>query len=74
LITGGTIPATFMFVDNGGDPFVIIPIFGRIGTEIMASKDITPWMLIELGPAIAIGNGGTNTEFAFRAWLGVTFW
>ena len=48
LITGGNIPASVYFIENS-DPFVVIPILGRIGAEVEAKSTITPYVLVELG-------------------------
>jgi len=71
LITGGAIPLTYMIVDNAPDYFVL-PLLARIGAEVQATETITPWLLFELGPAIAFGDG-TEAEFAFRIWVGSSF-
>jgi hypothetical protein len=72
LITGGAIPLTYMIVDDADDLFVL-PLLARIGAEVQATEKITPWLLFELGPAIGFGDG-TETEFAFRIWVGSAFW
>jgi len=71
LITGGAIPLTYMIVDNAPDYFVL-PLLARVGAEVQATETITPWLLFELGPAIRFGDG-TDAEFAFRIWVGSSF-
>ena len=71
LVTGGAIPLTYMIVDDAPDYFVL-PLLARIGAEVQATENITPWLLFELGPAIAFGDG-TDAEFAFRIWVGSSF-
>ena len=71
LITGGAIPLTGMFVD-GADDYFVLPLLARIGAEVKATEKITPWLLFELGPAIAFGDD-TESEFAFRIWVGSSF-
>jgi hypothetical protein len=71
LITGGAIPLTGMIVNDAPDYFVL-PLLARIGAEVQATETITPWVLFEMGPAIAFGNG-TDAEFAFRIWVGSSF-
>jgi len=71
LITGGAIPLTVMIVDNADDYFVL-PLLARLGAEVKATETITPWLLFEMGPAIAFGDG-TEAEFAFRIWVGSAF-
>lgn len=72
LVTGGVVPATFMWV-KGADPFVVIPILGQIGVEVAATPTIAPWLLLQLGPGLAFGDFGAEVEFAFRVWMGATF-
>jgi len=71
LITGGAIPLTYMIVD-GADDYFLLPLLARIGAEVQATEKITPWLLFELGPAIAFRDG-TESEFAFRIWVGSAF-
>lgn len=73
LITGATIPLTYLVIDDVDDPFVL-PILARLGAEVKATEKITPWVLFELGPALAFVDSDTETEFAFRAWVGSSFW
>jgi hypothetical protein len=73
LITGGTIPFTYLIVDGAKDAFVF-PILARIGAEVKATDTITPWLLFELGPAMAFGDFDTQADFAFRIWVGSAFW
>jgi hypothetical protein len=73
LITGGTIPLSFLFVEDSDD-LVVLPILARIGAEFQATNSITPWLLFELGPGFAFGDFGTETEFAFRIRVGSAFW
>jgi len=72
LITGGSIPLSVFVVDGAAD-YVGVPLLARLGAEVRATDKITPWMLFELGPAIRFGDG-TDTEFAFRVWVGSAFW
>ena len=71
LITGGSIPLTVLFVDDADD-YVVLPLLARLGAEVKATDTITPWLLFEMGPAIAFGDG-TEAEFAFRIWVGSAF-
>jgi hypothetical protein len=73
LITGATAPFTVVFPE-GSDAFVIIPIMPRIGVEFAASQTVTPHVILELGPTIAIGDFGSEIEFGVRAWIGSVFW
>jgi hypothetical protein len=73
VVTGGTIPFTLLFA-SGGDAWGIIPLLVRIGVEINAAPKVAPFFLLELGPAIGIGNGGADVDFAFRVWVGTAFW
>ena len=56
----------------GADDYVVLPLLARLGAEVKATEKITPWLLFELGPAIAFG-AGTDSEFAFRIWVGSAF-
>jgi hypothetical protein len=73
LITGGSIPLSAFFVDDADD-YVVLPLLVRLGAEVKATEKITPWLVFELGPAMAFGDFDTETEFAFRVWAGSTFW
>lgn len=73
VVTGGTIPFTLMFA-KGVDPWGIIPILVRMGVEINAAPKVAPFFLFELGPGIGVGNGGADVDFAFRIWVGTSFW
>ncbi len=73
LVTGVNFPVSLMFAENQ-DPVVILPILGRIGVEITATRTLAPWLLLELGPALAFGDFGGEIEFALRFWLGMTVW
>jgi hypothetical protein len=73
VVTGATIPFTLMFAE-GLDPWGIIPILVRMGVEINAAPKVAPFFLFELGPAIGIGNGTSDVDFAFRVWVGTAFW
>ena len=73
LLTGAVVPASVLFVESI-DAFAIIPILARIGVEVDAVVEITPYFLLELGPAIAVGDFGTEVEFAVRVLAGTTFW
>ncbi len=73
VVTGGTIPLTMMFAE-GGDVWGIIPLLIRMGVEINASPKVAPFFLLEVGPGIGVGNGGSDVDFAFRVWVGTSFW
>jgi hypothetical protein len=73
LITGATVPLSYLVIDGAKDPLVL-PILARLGAEVQATEKITPWLLFELGPAMAFGDFDTQTEFAFRIWVGSSFW
>jgi hypothetical protein len=72
LITGGTIPFSILFVEDADD-YVLLPLLARLGAEVKATDTITPWLLFEMGPAMAFGDFGTEAEFAFRIWIGSAF-
>ena len=73
VVTGATIPFSLMFARDT-DPWGIIPILVRMGVEINAAPKVAPFFLFELGPAIGIGNGTSDVDFAFRVWVGTAFW
>lgn len=73
VVTGGTIPLTLLFAE-GVDPWGIIPLMVRLGVEINAAPKVAPFFLLEMGPAIGIGNGRSDVDFAFRVWVGTSFW
>ena len=73
VVTGATIPFTLMFAGDVG-PWGIIPLMVRMGVEINAAPKVAPFFLFELGPAIGIGNGTADVDFAFRIWVGTAFW
>ena len=73
LITGGTIPLSFLVIEDADD-LVVLPLLARLGAEVKATETITPWLLFEMGPAFAFGDSDTETEFAFRVWVGSYFW
>ena len=73
VVTGATIPFTVMFAE-GGNVWGIIPILIRMGVEINAAPKVAPFFLFELGPGIGIGNGRSDVDFAFRIWVGTSFW
>ena len=73
LVTGGVVPVSVIFVEDA-DPFVVLPLMGRIGLEVTATREIAPWFLLEIGPGIAFGSNNTDVELAFRVMIGVTFW
>jgi hypothetical protein len=73
VVTGGTIPLTLMF-EKDTNPWGIIPLLVRMGVEINAAPKVAPFFLFELGPGIFVGNGGSDVDFAFRIWVGTSFW
>ncbi|MCC7459955.1 MAG: hypothetical protein IT286_01510 [Proteobacteria bacterium] len=72
LLTGVSAPVTVMFVESV-DPYVILPIMPRIGVEFAAESWIAPFMLLEMGPVIAVGDFGAEVEFGIRASIGSVF-
>ncbi len=73
VVTGGAIPLTLMFAEDV-DPWGIIPLLIRMGVEINAAPKVAPFFLFELGPGIGVGSGGSDVDFAFRIWVGTSFW
>ena len=74
VVTGGTIPLSLFIVEDPGDNFGVIPILIRMGVEVEASPKVAPWFLLEIGPGIGISDGDTDVDFAFRIWVGTSFW
>jgi hypothetical protein len=73
VVTGATIPLTLMFARDV-NPWVVIPLLVRLGVEINASPKVAPFFLLELGPAIGVGSRVSDVDFAFRVWVGTSFW
>jgi hypothetical protein len=73
VVTGGTIPLTLLF-SSGGDVWGIIPLLFRMGVEINAASKVAPFFLFELGPGIGVGDRTSDVDFAFRIWVGTSFW
>lgn len=73
VVTGAVIPFTIMFAE-GADPWGVIPLLLRMGVEINAAPKVAPFFLLELGPGIGVGSGGSDVDFAFRVWVGTSFW
>ncbi|MGB8331628.1 MAG: hypothetical protein WCE62_15985 [Polyangiales bacterium] len=74
VITGGAIPFT-VYINNrdiGARGF--IPLLFRMGVEIKAANQVSPFFLFELGPGIGVGSGVADVSFAWRLWVGTSFW
>ena len=74
VVTGGTIPLSLFIVEDPGNNFGVIPILIRMGVEVEASPKVAPWFLLEIGPGIGISDNDTDVDFAFRIWVGTSFW
>jgi hypothetical protein len=72
IVTGGIIPATLFWV-KGTDPFGVVPLLLQFGAEIRATPAIAPYLLFQLGPAIAFGSFGSDVNLGVRVWVGTTF-
>lgn len=73
IVTGGVIPIDLGWVRNVG--FVgAIPLLVRLGLEIKAGNRTAPFVLIEVGPGIGFGRGGSDVTLAARIWAGTSFW
>lgn len=73
FLTGVSAPFSVMFVESA-DPYVVIPLMPRLGVEFAVDESIAPFLLVELGPTIAVGDFGTEVELGLRSWIGVDFW
>ena len=72
IITGGTVPFTVLFVENGAEA-VVIPLLARIGVEFKATERVNPFFMLEVGPTIGHANSNTEVELGLRAWVGSVF-
>jgi hypothetical protein len=54
--------------------FGAIPLLVRLGVEIKASDKTAPFILMEVGPGIGFGQGGSDVTLAARLLGGLTFW
>jgi len=74
VITGGTIPFAVYISNRNVGTRGVIPLLFRMGVEIKASEHVSPFFLFELGPGIAVQEGGADVSFAWRIWAGTSFW
>jgi len=74
VITGGTIPFAVYISNQDIGTFGVIPLLVRMGVEIKAANHVSPFLLFELGPGIAVGGGTADVSFAWRIWVGTSFW
>ena len=74
VITGGTIPFAIYFSNRNVGTRGLIPLLFRMGVEIKASTHVSPFVLFELGPGIGVGGGTADVSFAWRIWVGTSFW
>jgi hypothetical protein len=74
VITGGTIPFAVYISNQDIGTFGVIPLLIRTGVEIKASDRVSPFLLFELGPGIEVRSGGADVSFAWRIWVGTSFW
>ena len=74
VITGGAIPFAVYISNNDIGTRGVIPLLFRMGVEIKASDHVSPFFLFELGPGIAIQNRNADVSFAWRIWVGTSFW
>ncbi len=72
LITGVSVPASVVFAE-GVDAYLVLPIMPRLGVELKMIKDVSPFLLIELGPTLAVGDFGVEMELGLRSWIGTVF-
>ena len=74
VVMGGAIPLVLYINSDNVDEFGVIPLLFRMGVEIRASDRVAPFFLFELGPGIVVGSGNADAEFAWRLWVGTSFW
>ncbi|MEM7135334.1 MAG: hypothetical protein AAF500_02085 [Myxococcota bacterium] len=74
VVTGGTIPFAVYISNQNVGTFGVIPLLVRMGVEIRANDRVSPFFLFELGPGIAVGGGQADVSFAWRLWVGTSFW
>jgi len=82
VVTGGFIPLTAFFSNQGISTQTFLPLLIRLGVEINASDRVAPWFFFDLGPGITFintfdifGTGNNNyTSFAWRIGAGTAFW
>lgn len=74
VITGGAIPLAVLISNQNVGTFGAIPLLFRMGVEIKASDRVSPFFLFELGPGIDVGSGRADVSFAWRLWVGTSFW
>ena len=74
VITGGTIPLAVYINNSDIGTFGVIPLLIRMGVEIKAANHVSPFFLFGLGPGITAGGGTAGVSFAWRVWVGTSFW
>jgi hypothetical protein len=45
-----------------------------LGVEVKAGSKAAPFVLMEVGPGIGFGEGGSDVALAARLWAGTSFW
>lgn len=73
VVTGGAIPLA-VYITSQNRTFAVVPLLIRMGVEIKANERVSPFFLFELGPGISAGNGAADVSFAWRLWVGTSFW
>lgn len=74
VVTGGAIPLALYISNQDIGTRGLIPLLFRMGVEIKASNHASPFFLFELGPGIGVGRGVADVSFAWRIWVGTSFW
>lgn len=72
VVTGGAIPFA-VYITSQSRTRGVIPLLMRMGVEIKANERVSPFFLFELGPGITV-DGGADVSFAWRLWVGTSFW
>lgn len=72
FVTGVNVPASVLSVENGST-YLVLPILGRFGMEILPTRPLSLWILGEMGPALAVHSDRVDVDPGVRAWVGGTF-
>jgi hypothetical protein len=73
VVTGGAVPIDLGWIEGVGFRGAI-PLLVRLGVEVKAGSKAAPFVLMEVGPGIGFGEGGSDVALAARLWAGTSFW
>jgi hypothetical protein len=74
VVTGAAIPLAVYISNRDIGTRGLIPLLFRMGVEIEGSNHVWPFFLFEMGPGIEVGRGVADVSFAWRLWVGTSFW